>query len=207
MGFYELGNGCDSCESVQMLPQNVNMNMDNSSSMVSGMMMPYNPISNPMKQYNGGVTAGYVSNGTNIGVTGNGSTGMTMGAAQPAAVKQVTTTVTTTNVPAAAATTGTGHTGATTKVEGFASGSTSTGMNSGVNGPKYWILSGLIYFCALAANECCKYFLNKSIQLDGSPLYYVAYVAISILLSYAVYTYFSSNSNSNSNSNTTSTSH
>jgi hypothetical protein len=46
----------------------------------------------------------------------------------------------------------------------------------------------------LAANECCKYFLNKSLQLnDGSPLYYVGYVAVAVLLTWAAETYISKN--------------
>ena len=192
MGFYELGNGCDSCETVQMLPQNVNMNMDGSSSMVSGMMMPYNPASNAMKQYNGGVVAGYVNNGTNIGAMGSGSNGMSMGAQPPAAVKQVTTTVTTTTAPPTVTATGT----AATKIEGFASNTSGSSVSSTPmwhKGGKHWILIGLVMFCALSANECCKYFLNKSIQLDGSPMYYVGYVAVAVLLTYAAHTYFNSN--------------
>jgi hypothetical protein len=187
MGFYELGNGCDSCESVSpILPQNVNMSMDPNSSMASGMMMPYNPTGNAMKQYNGGVTAGYPQ-GNNMGSMGNGSTGGSL-AGQPQAVKQVTTTVTTTSVPNAPA----ANTNAPAqKVEGFTSGSTTSNMM--MKSGKHWVVLGLVIFCALAANECCKYFLNKSIQLDGSPMYYVAYVGVAVLLTYAVNTYVSNN--------------
>lgn len=195
MGFYELGNGCDSCESVQMLPPNVNMAMDGSSSMASGMMMPYNPNSNPMKQYNGAIASGYVTNGTNLGAMGTGSTGMGLGA-QPPAVKQVTTTVTTTNVPVAGAA-ATVANNATPKVEGFANPTASAGNAQAMmmwhKSGKHWVLLGLVVFCALAANECCKYFLNKSIQLDGSPMYYVGYVAVAVLLAYAAHTYLNNN--------------
>ena len=77
----------------------------------------------------------------------------------------------------------------TTKIEGFTDG---TGMMAGNS--KMWIVLGLVIFSALAGNECCKYFLNKSLQLnDGSPLYYVAYVAVAVLLSFAAYTYATKN--------------
>lgn len=197
MGFYELGNGCDTCETVgSILPNNVNMQMDPNSAMVASMMMPYNPASNAMKQYNGGIASGYAAGGS-MGMMGNGSTGGTMGgvamqpAAQPAAVKQVTTTVTTTNVPAVAPV----ATGAASKVEGFVGSATNSNTgaaNSLMKGNKHWIILGLVIFSALAANECCKYFLNKSIQLEGSPMYYVAYVGVAILLTYAAHTYVSS---------------
>lgn len=184
MGFYELGNGCDSCESVApIMPQNVTMTMDPNSSMASGMMMPYNPASNPMKQYNGGVVAGYPQ-GSNMGSMGNGSTGGTL-AGQPQAVKQVTTTVTTTSLPNTQPVTSSTQ----PKVEGFTS-STPNMLKSG----KHWLVLGLVIFTALACNECCKYFLNKSIQLDGSPMYYVGYVFVAGLLTYAVYTYVNNNS-------------
>lgn len=187
MGFYELGNGCDSCESVApILPQNVTMTMDPNSSMASGMMMPYNPASNAMKQYNGGVVAGYAQ-GNNLGMMGNGSTGGTLATPQQA-VKQVTTTVTTTSVPNTQPATP----NTPPKVEGFTSGST-TQTNMMKSG-KHWLVLGLVIFTALASNECCKYFLNKSIQLDGSPMYYVAYVVVAGLLTYAVYTYVNNNS-------------
>ena len=190
MGFYELGNGCDTCDTVPMLNQNINMQMDGHSSLVSGQMMPFNPNSNNMKQYNGAIASGYVSNGTNLGSMGAGSVGTTLGSqGQPAAVKQVTTTVTTTNVPVANAT------APAKKVETFVSGDATPNPTQQMwhKSGKHWIMLGLVIFCALAANECSKYFLNKSIQLDGSPMYYVAYVAVTILLAYAVNTYLTNN--------------
>jgi hypothetical protein len=58
-----------------------------------------------------------------------------------------------------------------------------------------WIILGLVIFSALASNECCKYFLNKSLQLnDGSPMYYLAYAVVAVLLTFAAYRYFSSSS-------------
>jgi hypothetical protein len=58
MGFYELGNGCDSCDTVQsILPNNVNMQMDPNSSMVASMVMPYGTQNNMVKQYNGAIAS------------------------------------------------------------------------------------------------------------------------------------------------------
>jgi hypothetical protein len=212
MGFYELGNGCDSCDTVQsILPNNVNMQMDPNSSMVASMVMPYGSQSNMVRQYNGAIASGYSSQGSNFGSMGMGSTGSTMGATQgtqamvmvPAStLAPSTTTATTTNgkqvqiaapgsvavvVPSVNSTSAT--TGAA-KIEGFGDGTGSSGWHD----PRKWVILGLVIFSALAANECCKYFLNKSLQLnDGSPLYYVGYVAVAILLSWAAETYISKN--------------
>jgi hypothetical protein len=205
MGFYELGNGCDSCDTVSsILPNNVNMQMDPNSSMVASMVMPYGTQNNMMKQYNGAIASGYGTQGTNLGMMVNGSTGSTMGAPQQTqTMVMVPATTVATNgqqmkqvtapgpvavvVPAPNSAPATATT--TTKVEGFTDG---TGMMAGNS--KMWIVLGLVIFSALAGNECCKYFLNKSLQLnDGSPLYYVAYVAVAVLLSFAAYTYATKN--------------
>jgi hypothetical protein len=202
MGFYELGNGCDSCDTVQsILPNNVNMQMDPNSSMVASMVMPYGTQNNMMKQYNGAIAAGYAAQGSNMGYGGMGSNGSTMGGmpatqAAPTVVVVPTTAqngaannkVAAVVVPATAAknSNATATTGAAT-VEGFADG-------SNYMDPRKWIVLALVIFTALALNECCKYFLNKSLQLnDGSPMYYVAYVGIAILLTWAAHTYISKN--------------
>ena len=199
MGFYELGNGCDSCDTISsIIPNNVNMQMDPNSSMVAnmgmgGMGMNYGAQANTIS------SAGYAQGGSNMGGMGNGSNGSTMGGMRqqptqqvvvttmPVAttqpkqvVKQVVTTTTTT--PSAAPT-------ATHKVEGFTDGSSDSLMSN----DKKWIVLGLVIFSALSLNECCKYFLNKSLQLnDGSPMYYVAYAGVAILLTMAANKYASS---------------
>ena len=202
MGFYELGNGCDSCDTVSsILPNNVNMQMDPNSSMVASMVMPYGTQNNMMKQYNGAIASGYTTQGSNMGMMGNGSTGSTMGATQamvmvPAttqqqqAMKQVTVPgPVAVVVPAANSAPAAKATVSSDKVEGFTDGTGLMGGNC-----KMWIVLGLVIFSALAGNECCKYFLNKSLQLnDGSPLYYVAYVAVAVLLAFAAYTYATKN--------------
>src|SRR3989338_776215 len=94
MGFYELGNGCDSCDTVQtILPNNINMQIDPNSAVVASMAMPYGTQNNVMRQYNNNmVSSGYSSQGSNMGLMGNGSTGSTLGATQMVMVPAVTTT-------------------------------------------------------------------------------------------------------------------
>ncbi len=211
MGFYELGNGCDSCDTVQsILPNNVNMQMDPNSSMVASMVMPYGTQSNMVRQYNGAIASGYTTQGSNFGSMGMGSTGSTMGGGQVATTQAMVmvpaTTIsapgTTTAVtagkqvqvaapgPVAVVVPSANSTNNNTKVEGFSDGTGSSGWQD----PRKWVVLGLVIFSALAANECCKYFLNKSLQLnDGSPLYYVGYVAVAVLLAWAAETYISKN--------------
>lgn len=164
MGFYELGNGCDSCETVNtMLPSN--LQMDPNTNMVSNMVMPsYN------NQYKQNMQQ---QNMIMVPTT-------PMSSNSPQAMKQlnnnaVAVVVPNTNVTIPSPT-------PSKVIEGF----TDTVFQNN----KMWIVLGLVIFSALAANECCKYFLNKSLQLnDGNPLYYVAYVGVIILLTFAAYTY------------------
>jgi hypothetical protein len=196
MGFYELGNGCDSCDTISpILPTNVNVNPYGS----------YGTQGANQNQYNTGmVSSGYAQGGA-MGSMGNGSSGSTMGApmtTQTMVVQTVPVTTTTTQmkqvqvpgpaqvlVPA-------GSKGNKMVMEGFVD-SSSSGSGSGssvMSNDKMWIVLGLVIFSALAGNECCKYFLNKSLQLnDGSPLYYVAYAGVAVLLTFAAFTYVSKN--------------
>ena len=210
MGFFELGNGCDSCESVSsVLPNNVNMNMDPNSNMVANMSMsmPYGTQNNIPKQYTNTVSSGYGSQ--NYNNMGNGSQnynntgGQNIQTTQPTMVMVPATTVSTTTpngqiikqvvVPS--------HNSApalstTKKVEGFSDGSQNDSSNNMFmrQNCKMFLVLGLVIFSALAGNECCKYFLNKSLQMgDGSPLYYIAYLAVAVLLTYASFTYVSKN--------------
>ena len=200
MGFYELSNGCDSCETISsVIPSNVNMGMDPNSAMIAN--MSYGTQANTVQQYNNNISSsGYPQQGSNMGMGGGGSNGGSMGggqaqrqpvqqaaATQPKVVKQVVTTTTTTPVAPAAPAAPAHNT--YPKVEGFTDGSSMMAMGNDKN----WIVLGLVIFSAMALNECCKYFLNKSLQLnDGSPMYYVAYVVVAILLSMAANKYASS---------------
>jgi hypothetical protein len=205
MGFYELSNGCDSCETISsVIPSNVNMGMDPNSALIAS--MGYGTQANSVQQYNNNISSsGYVQQGSNFGVMGGGSNGGSMGggqrqpaqqqgqqqashqqqASQPKVVKQVVTTTTTTPLPPVAPVANT-----YAKMEGFTDGSGSGSNMMGMGNDKNWIVLGLVIFSAMALNECCKYFLNKSLQLnDGSPMYYVAYVVVAILLALAANKY------------------
>jgi hypothetical protein len=206
MGFYELGNGCDSCDTISsVIPSNVNMGMDPNSALIAS--MGYGTQANTVQQYNNNISSsGYVQQGSNMGMMGGGSNGSSMGggqaqrqptqqaanmnsnqanqANQPKVVKQVVTTTTTTPLAPVVPSHNTYP-----KIEGFSDGS---GM-MGIGNDKNWIVLGLVIFSAMALNECCKYFLNKSLQLnDGSPMYYVAYVGVAILLTMAANKYAAS---------------
>lgn len=213
MGFYELGNGCDSCDTVQsILPNNVNMQMDPNSSLVASMVMPYGTQSNMVRQYNGAIASGYTTQGSNFGSMGMGSSGSTMGGnGTPQAMVMVpattvaapsTTVATTTgkqvqvaapgSVAVVVPATNSAASTNTNKIEGFSDSTTSS--SGWMQDSRKWVVLGLVIFAALAANECCKYFLNKSLQLnDGSPLYYVGYVVMAILLAWAAETYIAKN--------------
>jgi len=199
MGFYELSNGCDSCETIgSVIPNNVNMGVDPNSAMVAN--MSYGTQANTVQQYNNNISSsGYPQQGSNMGMGGGGSNGGSMGGqaqrqapqqaapTQPKAIKQVVTTTTTTTPVAPSAPAAPAH-NTYDKIEGFSNGSSSMMGND-----KNWIVLGLVIFSSMALNECCKYFLNKSLQLnDGSPMYYVAYVVVAILLSMAANKYASS---------------
>jgi len=187
MGFYELGNGCDSCDTISSaVPNNVNMQMEQNSGLVANMAYGTQVNNNNTNM----TSTGYNQQGNNMG---NGSNGNTMGTprqqqapqAQPKqVVKQVVTTTTTAQPPATAPS----APATQNKVEGF----TDTMGEHVMNNDKKWIVLGLVIFSALASNECCKYFLNKSLQLnDGSPMYYLAYVGVAVLLTMAANKYAS----------------
>ena len=195
MGFYELGNGCDSCSPVENM-SNVTMGMDPNSAIIAN-NMGYGTQANAVQQYNNNISSsGYIQQGSNLANMGNGSTNGSMGgqaqrqpaqqaaqqaASQPKVVKQVVTTTTTTPVAPAVPVHNT-----YAKVEGFNDGS----VSNTIFNDKNWIVLGLVIFSAMALNECCKYFLNKSLQLnDGSPMYYVAYAGVAILLTMAAHKY------------------
>ena len=198
MGFYELSNGCDSCETISsVIPNNINMGVDPNSALIAN--MGYGTQANVVQQYNNNISSsGYVQQGSSMGMMGGGSNGGSMGGgqaqrqptqqggqqqapAQPKVVKQVVTTTTTTPVAPVVPVANT-----YAKMEGFTDGSSSSMMSN----DKKWIVLGLVIFSAMALNECCKYFLNKSLQLnDGSPMYYVAYAGMAILLTMAANKY------------------
>jgi hypothetical protein len=202
MGFYELGNGCDSCDTIAPI-NNVNMQSVPSYLSQASMMAPFGTQGSAnVSQYVNATTSGYPQS-SGMGSMGTGSSGSTMGATTMTTTVPTTIVQTIPNVqvqqtaqkpmkqiaasagPAMVMVSGNNS----NTVEGFADGSSGSMMQD-----KKWIVLGLVVFSALASNECCKYFLNKSLQLnDGSPMYYLAYAIVAILLTFAAYTYVSKN--------------
>ena len=203
MGFYELGNGCDSCDTIAPI-NNVNMQSVPSYLSQASMMAPFGTQgSASVSQYTHATSSGYPQTGSVMASMGTGSSGSTMGATT------MTTTVPTTIVQTIpnmqvqqqkpmkqiAASAGPAMVMVpANNVEGFSDGSGSSSGGSGMMNDKKWIVLGLVVFSALASNECCKYFLNKSLQLnDGSPMYYLAYAVVAVLLTLAANTYVNKN--------------
>jgi hypothetical protein len=202
MGFYELGNGCDSCDTIAPI-NNVNMQSVPSYLSQASMMAPFGTQGSAnVSQYVNATTSGYPQS-SGMGSMGTGSSGSTMGATTMTTTVPTTIVQTIPNVQVQqtaqkpmkqiAASAGPAMVMVpASSVEGFSDGS-SSGSGSMMNDKK-WIILGLVVFSALAANECCKYFLNKSLQLnDGSPMYYLAYAVVAVLLTFAAYTYVSKN--------------
>jgi len=203
MGFYELGNGCDSCDTIAPL-NNVNMQSVPSYLSQASMMAPYGTQGTAnVSQYTHATSSGYPQSGS-MGTMGTGGSGSTMGVTNMGATTMTTTVPTTivqtipnvqvqqtkpmkqVTAPGPAMVMVPAKTNNSNHVEGF------TDNSSSLLNDKKWIILGLIIFSALASNECCKYFLNKSLQLnDGSPMYYLAYAVVAILVTFATYTYIS----------------
>ena len=62
----------------------------------------------------------------------------------------------------------------------------------GLVNPYNLIMLGLVIISSLSWNETVKYHINQAVKFnDGSPMYYVAYAAITILVSIAAYNYIS----------------
>jgi hypothetical protein len=202
MGFYELGNGCDSCDTIAPL-NNINMQSTPSYLSQASMMAPFGTQGTAnVSQYTHATSSGYPQNG-GMGSMGTGSSGSTMGATTMTTTVPTTIIQTIPNVqvqqqkpekqvtspgPALVFVPSTNKSSNNNNSEGFTDGM----YGSGGMRDKKWIILGLVIFSALASNECCKYFLNKSLQLnDGSPMYYLAYAVVAILVTFAAYTYIS----------------
>ena len=202
MGFYELGNGCDSCDTIAPI-NNVNMQSVPSYLSQASMMAPFGTQGSAnVSQYTHATSSGYPQNGNGMGSMGTGSSGSTMGATTMTTTVPTTIVQTIPNVqvqqqtaqkPMKQVSASAGPAMVmvpSNTVEGFSDGSSSGGMSN----DKKWIVLGLVIFSALASNECCKYFLNKSLQLnDGSPMYYLAYAVVAVLLTLAANTYVNKN--------------
>ena len=199
MGFYELGNGCDSCDTIAPI-NNVNMQSVPSYLSQASMMAPFGTQGSAnVSQYTHATSSGYPQNGNGMGSMGTGSSGSTMGATTMTTTVPTTIVQTIPNVqvqqqtaqkPMKQVSAGPAMVMVSSNTrEGFTDGS-----SGGMSNDKKWIVLGLVIFSALSSNECCKYFLNKSLQLnDGSPMYYLAYAVVAVLLTLAANTYINKN--------------
>jgi len=61
-------------------------------------------------------------------------------------------------------------------------------------GVNYFLMVGLAVAAALAFNETAKYHINQAIKFnEGSPMYYVAYAGVMVVLAGVVHNYLSKN--------------
>jgi hypothetical protein len=156
MGFYEIGNGCDSCATVGT-PQ--------------------------VQNYNGN-TNGFMSS---VPVSGAVNVPMAQQQPQVQQVVQQTATVQPENKPVVPA-----PQQVVQSINRRGGNGLVTGPQVNVNLPStmFYLNMCLVVLTALAANECFKYFINKSIQVnDGNPLYFVGYAVLTALLAFAVHSY------------------
>ena len=153
MGFYEIGNGCDSCATVGAPPaQNYNGNT------------------------NGLMSTVPVSGAVNVPV----AQAPQVVQQQPQVVQQSTTVQPKVEPKQVVQS-------MNSKVNGF---SNTPQLNVNLPSSMFYLDWGLVVLSALAANECIKYFINKSIQVnDGNPLYFVGYAVLAALLTFAVHSY------------------
>ena len=205
MGFYEIGNGCDSCDTIgSIMPNNVNMQSVPSYLSQASMMAPFGTQgSASVSQYTHATSSGYPQNGNAMGSMGTGSSGSTMGATTMTTTVPTTIVQTIPNVQVQqkpmkqiSGTSGPAMVMVPANtIEGFNGSNSNSSTDNGIMmNDKKWIILGLVVFSSLASNECCKYFLNKSLQLnDGSPMYYLAYAVVAVLLTFAAHTYISKN--------------
>jgi hypothetical protein len=152
MGFYEIGNGCDSCATIDTPSVNFNGNT------------------------NGFMSTVPVSGAVNVPVV---QTQPVVQVQQPQVVQQSTTPQLVVETPKQVVQS------MNNKVNGLA-----PQVNVNLPSSMFYLNLALVVLSALAANECIKYFINKSIQVnDGNPLYFVGYAVLAALLTFAVHSY------------------
>ena len=153
MGFYEIGNGCDTCATIDTPSvQNYNGNT------------------------NGLMSTVPVSGAVNVPVA---QTQPVVQVQQPQVVQQSTTPQPVAETPKQVVQS------MNNRVNGL-----SPQVNVNLPSSMFYLNLCLVVLSALAANECIKYFINKSIQVnDGNPLYFVGYAVLAALLAFAVHSY------------------
>jgi hypothetical protein len=163
MGFYELGNGCDTCATVDNtgytnVVQNQSNQVNQNTGMYGVVQMGAQPVvQQPTVQHQVATQQQTVQQ-------------VVQQQPQPQPEKKVIEAM---NNRMSGTTTQNGPT-----------------LSLNIPSSMYLLNFGLVILAALACNECFRYFINKAIQLDdGTPMYFVGYAVLAILLAFAVYTY------------------
>lgn len=187
MSYFDISNGCDTCGTLMNdVPANQIMSMDNGSNMVAQMAMNnnMNNAMNSMPAMNNNISYGSTPVvqqspqvvASNIVVpnvsNNNGGNAKQVQASQQEQRKVVAAN----NAPVVAPS-------PTAPV---------AQKRSGLVNAYNLIMLGLVIISALSWNETVKYHINQAVKFnDGNPMYYVAYAAITVLVSAAVYNYLS----------------
>lgn len=157
MGFYELGNGCDSCS--ELSPPNAGIqNQTNNVATTNAMLATLQNVQQPSER-----------NPSAQQIASQVARQPAVQQYQPPEKKAVQS-----------------------MNQKMISRTTQNGPALSLNIPSSMFLLnfGMVILAALAINECARYYINKTIQLDdASPLYFVGYACITILFAVCVYMY------------------
>jgi len=218
MPFYSIGNGCDSCSTVDPMISNINMSMDPGASIVAGLANTGTAYGQQYKQYltQSGYSAGGSANLTGMGigtstmtscnapntmVVGGGAVPVVAVASAPqqppavAAQQQAATAVAAAKVAEASANAAVAAANKTNTpvVEGFSplSGGRRTDYKQTVT---WVVLATLVLLVALSVNECLRHFINRALRMEESyPYLFIVYPTVMVLLLVAVFMYFRKN--------------
>lgn len=171
MGFYEIGNGCDTCATIPQPQAQANNMMTGPSNNISHQNNVNN--TNALLATLGQNNVSNTNNNQNMNTNQNVTQQVNQQKQQIASVVEQVV-----------------------KNQNNMVNRANSGNQLNLNIPSGFLLLniGLVVFSALACNECVKYFINKAIQLDdGSPMYYVGYAIFTMVLAYAVHSYLKRN--------------
>ena len=218
MPFYSIGNGCDSCSTVDPMISNINMSMDPGAALVAGLANTGTAYGQQYKQYltQSGYSAGGSANLTGMGIgtstmtsctapntmvmNGGGVPVVAVASApqQPPAVaaqQQAATAVAAAKVAEASANAAVAAANKTNPpvVEGFAP--LSSNRRGDTKTTVMWmVLATLVLLVALSVNECLRHFINRALRMEESyPYLFIVYPAVMVLLLIATFTYFRKN--------------
>lgn len=166
MSFLDISNGCGSCASFGEIPKTQMMNVDNNTQNLANMVASNVQNTNNTQQINNQMVAdGMVQQPRNNVVVDTKPQNNVVVNTQPqnnVVVKKQPVITQNTQV---------------------------------VNTPKSQKINDFVVLClvvvsALAINETVKYHINQIIKFnEGTPMYYVGYIVVSIVLTYVVFNY------------------